>query len=81
KNETKEVFSGNLKPFNELRIKLRKYLTKRRKFPPLNFYDGVDESDLDTQKDVPEASGYCRYCGIKLRSSHGFCNNCGTKID
>jgi len=81
KNETKEIFSGNLKPFNDLGIKLRNYLTKRRKFPPFNFYDGVDDKDLDAQKDAPEASAYCRYCGSKLRNTQGFCSNCGTKID
>ena len=34
---TKTAFSGNLKPFNKLRIDLETNLKKRRKFPPFNF--------------------------------------------
>ncbi|MFW9971295.1 MAG: hypothetical protein ACFFDF_13970 [Candidatus Odinarchaeota archaeon] len=34
---TSTVFSGNLKPFNELKIELVKNFDKRRKFPPFNF--------------------------------------------
>jgi len=34
---TESSFSGNLKPFNELKIILEKDLNKRRKFPPFEF--------------------------------------------
>ena len=34
---TSEVFSGNLKPFNELKLNLIRYFDKRTKFPPFNF--------------------------------------------
>ncbi len=34
---TKTVFSGNLKPFNELKSTLEKKFEKRRKFPPFKF--------------------------------------------
>ena len=34
---TKSVFSGNLKPFNKLRIGLEDKFKKRRKFPPFKF--------------------------------------------
>lgn len=34
---TKTAFSGNLKPFNKLRLDLESNLKKRRKFPPFNF--------------------------------------------
>lgn len=34
---TSTVFSGNLKPFNELKIELEQNFKKRRKFPPFEF--------------------------------------------
>ena len=34
---TKIPFSGNLKPFNKLRIEIEKRFKKRRKFPPFDF--------------------------------------------
>ncbi|UCD01373.1 MAG: hypothetical protein JSV23_10935 [Promethearchaeota archaeon] len=34
---TTMVFSGNLKPFNELKITLAENFSKRKKFPPFNF--------------------------------------------
>ena len=34
---TNKIFSGNLKPFNELKIILEKDFNNRRKFPPFNF--------------------------------------------
>ncbi|MFX1574317.1 MAG: hypothetical protein ACFFB0_16375 [Promethearchaeota archaeon] len=34
---TNTVFSGNLKPFNELKVILEKNFAKRRKFPPFRF--------------------------------------------
>ncbi|NVM38055.1 MAG: hypothetical protein HWN81_20845, partial [Candidatus Lokiarchaeota archaeon] len=34
---TGTVFSGNLKPFNELKIDLEENFSKRKKFPPFNF--------------------------------------------
>ena len=40
---TQNSFSGNLKPFNKLRVELENKLKKRRKFPPFNF-------DLDNEK-------------------------------
>ena len=40
---TQSPFSGNLKPFNKLRVELENKLKKRRKFPPFNF-------DLDNEK-------------------------------
>jgi hypothetical protein len=52
KKYTSDVFSGNLKPFNDLRNKLRKYLTRRRKFPPFSFAnetDTVEEDDSDNK--------------------------------
>ncbi|MDX1799203.1 MAG: hypothetical protein R3255_11185 [Candidatus Lokiarchaeia archaeon] len=34
---TSTVFSGNLKPFNELKIELIEHFSKNRKFPPFDF--------------------------------------------
>jgi hypothetical protein len=34
---TSTVFSGNLKPFNELKTQVAKDLKIRRNFPPFNF--------------------------------------------
>jgi hypothetical protein len=34
---TDSPFSGNLRPFNKLKVTLQEDLTKRRKFPPFNF--------------------------------------------
>lgn len=34
---TSTVFSGNLKPFNQLKIDLEKSFSKRKKFPPFDF--------------------------------------------
>ncbi len=34
---TSMVFSGNLKPFNELKLELEENFSKRNKFPPFNF--------------------------------------------
>jgi hypothetical protein len=34
---TENVFSGNLKPFNELKIELTESFIKRKKFPPFSF--------------------------------------------
>ena len=34
---TSMVFSGNLKPFNELKLELEENFSKRTKFPPFNF--------------------------------------------
>ncbi len=34
---TSTVFSGNLKPFNELKIELMQRFSKKRKFPPFDF--------------------------------------------
>lgn len=34
---TESTFSGNLKPFNELKVSLEEDLRKRRKFPPFSF--------------------------------------------
>ena len=35
--KTKTAFSGNLKPFNELKLALIKKFSKRKKFPPFDF--------------------------------------------
>jgi len=34
---TDTEFSGNLKPFNKLKIELEENFSKRKKFPPFNF--------------------------------------------
>ena len=47
--KTREVFSGNLKPFNDLRTSLRDGLNKRRKFPPFNFTDDIDTDMKDDE--------------------------------
>jgi hypothetical protein len=47
KKNTAEVFSGNLKPFNDLRDMLKKILTRRRKFPPFSFAEERDIGEDD----------------------------------
>lgn len=37
KKMTESAFSGNLKPFNELKVELEQKFKKRRKFPPFKF--------------------------------------------
>jgi hypothetical protein len=44
-------FSGNLKPFNMLKIRLENHFSKRRKFPPFNF---TNEEDKKEEKDAEE---------------------------
>ena len=48
-NVIKTPFSGNLKPFNELKLRLENHFSKRRKFPPFNF---VSEVDTEEDKEV-----------------------------
>ncbi|MFX1278105.1 MAG: hypothetical protein ACFFA3_01725 [Promethearchaeota archaeon] len=46
----KTPFSGNLRPFNELKQRLEKLFSKRRKFPPFEFGD----EDIEGKEKEPE---------------------------
>ncbi|MFX1487888.1 MAG: hypothetical protein ACFFBI_01985 [Promethearchaeota archaeon] len=43
---THTEFSGNLKPFNELKSRLNRKLRKKNKFPPFNFDDDIDVENV-----------------------------------
>ncbi len=50
----KTPFSGNLKPFNELKLRLKNLFLKRRKFPPFNFESEEEEEKEETSEEKGE---------------------------
>ncbi|MFW9865633.1 MAG: zinc ribbon domain-containing protein [Candidatus Thorarchaeota archaeon] len=81
KSVTHTEFSGDLKPFNELKSRLNRKLHKKNKFPPFEFDDEIEDNEINIKKEIPMVRKNCRYCGSKLEISDEFCSNCGTKID
>ena len=54
KNALDTPFSGNLKPFNELKLHLESLFSKKRKFPPFNFVKEGENEEKEENKDEKE---------------------------
>ncbi|MBY8992391.1 MAG: hypothetical protein KGD58_16715 [Candidatus Lokiarchaeota archaeon] len=53
-NVVKTPFSGNLKPFNELKLRLKDLFSRRRKFPPFNFTNDLEEGEVEEEDNNKE---------------------------